>query len=869
MSCQEDEEPITPPIASDTIVVDSTVAIDLKGYVQKGPFINGTAITLSELDKKLVATGKNFTTQIADNRGSFSLKDIELESEFVQLQAEGFYFDEVKGEKSVAPLTLFALANVSEASSVNVNLLSHLERNRVVYLMQEEEQEFEPAKQQAQQEILTAFGIAADSLTYSEQLDISQEGDQNAMLLAISAILQGNNSVAELSELVANLITDLREDGTLNSEALQTKLKQQAQSLDLPQIRQNLEERYAEMGVEATIPNFEQYIDSDGDGILNKDEDDTPEDFAFETQIDVAINDTITSNAITLSGLKENGMTQVLIDSGNLILNGQLVADTIVRVKNNDQLQLQVISSSEYSRKRTTSLTVGTFVQHFTVITDDYIPNTFNFTPLTDVAVDSLYTSDTITISGLPYPTPITVTNGTLIKNNTTVSGDSIMVKNGDQLALQLQSSDKYAATSQATLDINGVMAAFETTTDDYAPDDFSFTSVEDATLDSIYTLETITLSDLPHPTPVSVSGGALWINGSKIPFGTEAFVSEGDQINIQVVSSSKYETATSVQLLLGSIQKSFQVVTQLDPWQLKADYPGTTIYHYAGFVVNNKLYVGLGEDPNDFENVHQENEFYEYDPFQDIWTKKADFLIPDTSFYYRTTFTDERYGYIGMGHNDSHSNLPGRNDFWRYDTDQDIWYRINNCPMKAEGSFSFTLRGDHYVGGGWNHDSGQVNNEMWRYDKATNRWNRIGNLPKKFTYVPHFSFEDKGIICLRTDNEPYLLKEVWQYDASINQWTQKNDYPKEYATSGGSTDNTYYTTIDSIGYTVIKQIGRPNQLVILKYLPTTDEWQEVTRKTTDHEFLGYNINWPLVTSLNNKIYILHRKKLWEYTPKE
>ena len=112
VGCQDDEQ-VTQPEQS----------VSIAGYVQKGPFINGTAITVSELNQKLVATGKNFTTQIIDNKGSFSLKDVKLQSAFVQLIAEGFYFDEVRGEKSAAQLTLFALADVSDASSVNVNLL--------------------------------------------------------------------------------------------------------------------------------------------------------------------------------------------------------------------------------------------------------------------------------------------------------------------------------------------------------------------------------------------------------------------------------------------------------------------------------------------------------------------------------------------------------------------------------------------------------------------------------------------------------------------------------------------------------------------------------------------------------------------------
>ncbi|MGB3589794.1 MAG: hypothetical protein WBA23_24815, partial [Tunicatimonas sp.] len=501
LGCQEDEEPITPPVTS---------AIDLQGYVQKGPFINGTAITLSELDGNLVATGKNFTTQIADNRGAFSLKDIELESEFVQLQAEGFYFDEVKGEKSAAQLTLFALADVSDVNSVNVNLISHLERNRVIYLMQEEELYFTTAKAQAQQEILTAFGIAQDSIGYSEQLDISQEGDQNAILLAVSAILQGNGSVAELSELSANFITDLREDGTLNSDVIQTKLKEQAKALDLPQIRQNLEDRYAEMGIEATIPNFEQYIDSDGDGILNKDEDDTPEDFSFETQVDVAVNDTITSNAITIAGLKEGGIAVTTISNGWLIVNGNILADTAIEIKNGDKLQIGLVSSSQFADTTMATVTIGSLSRNFSTVTDDYLPNVFSFSPLVDVAVDSLYTSDTITISGLPYPIEATTNSGIIIKNGNPALTGSVKVSDGDQIALKLPSSSEYSNPTSATLDINGVRANFEITTDDYTPDNFSFTVVERASFDSLYTSETIILNGIPHPTPISLDNAPI-----------------------------------------------------------------------------------------------------------------------------------------------------------------------------------------------------------------------------------------------------------------------------------------------------------------------------------------------------------------------
>jgi len=125
ISCKEEEtvlEELNKPIKN----------VDIFGYIQKGPFISGTAITVSELDSNLTATGKNFTTQIEDNKGAFSLKGILLQYNFVQLQADGFYFDEVKGEKSAAQLTLFALSDVEDITSINVNLLSHMERTRVI-----------------------------------------------------------------------------------------------------------------------------------------------------------------------------------------------------------------------------------------------------------------------------------------------------------------------------------------------------------------------------------------------------------------------------------------------------------------------------------------------------------------------------------------------------------------------------------------------------------------------------------------------------------------------------------------------------------------------------------------------------------------
>jgi len=200
------------------------------GFVQKGPFLNGTSITLSELNANLNPTGRNFTSQIADNLGSFEITNVGLSSTYVMLRADGFYFDEVQNTNSASQLTLYALADLSEATALNVNVLSDLEKSRVDYLLSTGSS-FKEAKSQAQTEILSTFEIHVDGMPVSEQLDISKSGDFNAILLAISVIVQGYLPVSDVSELLANFNTDFRNDGQLNSASMGTLLVNNARAI--------------------------------------------------------------------------------------------------------------------------------------------------------------------------------------------------------------------------------------------------------------------------------------------------------------------------------------------------------------------------------------------------------------------------------------------------------------------------------------------------------------------------------------------------------------------------------------------------------------------------------------------------------------
>jgi hypothetical protein len=232
---------------------DDPITRDLTGYVQKGPYLNGTTITVYELNSDLSQTGKIFASEISDNKGTFTLNDLALTSQFVELHANGFYFNENSGQNSSTQLTLSALSDLTDKSSLNVNVLTHLEKNRVIYLVSTG-MSFADAKHQALQEILSIFEISKPDIISSELLDISKEGKDNAILLTVSAILQGNRTVAELTELLANIITDIREDGQLNSESIGTDLINDAMFLDTADIKYNLKEKYNDLGVDIEVP---------------------------------------------------------------------------------------------------------------------------------------------------------------------------------------------------------------------------------------------------------------------------------------------------------------------------------------------------------------------------------------------------------------------------------------------------------------------------------------------------------------------------------------------------------------------------------------------------------------------------------------
>ena len=256
---------------SDTLVLDSEkVAVSfesLAGYSQKGPFLKGSTVYLYELSdgRTLKQTNGNFTSIITRDDGRYKFTARDLVSQYAMIVVDGNYRNEVTGKSSEAPIRLRAITDMRKRSDANINLLTHLEFDRVYYLVTREKKTVKQAKTQAQKEIFAAFHIdTTDVKVSAEDLDVFGKTDADAALLAISVLLQGDGNATDLSVLLTEIADDMETDGKWdgpNSAANRARMADWAITADgsdrLDSIRNNVKGWGLGAG---NVPAFEKYV---------------------------------------------------------------------------------------------------------------------------------------------------------------------------------------------------------------------------------------------------------------------------------------------------------------------------------------------------------------------------------------------------------------------------------------------------------------------------------------------------------------------------------------------------------------------------------------------------------------------------------
>ncbi len=229
---------------SDTLVVKKR---SILGVAQKGPFKFGSPVYLRELSEEtLDPTGMVYEDEISSNKGDFVIPNVNLISPYAGVEVRGQYRNEVTGEYSKDSISLFVLTDLKTDSrtKVNINLLTHLEYKRAMYLVRKGYSVY-AAKKQADQEIMTAFEVPT-TVKYSEDLSVFEDSEDdnvdyaNASLMMLNLLFLGNRSDTEIKIAIDRFIADIEKDGSWEDDSTKAVMADFATEIDGDEIRANV-----------------------------------------------------------------------------------------------------------------------------------------------------------------------------------------------------------------------------------------------------------------------------------------------------------------------------------------------------------------------------------------------------------------------------------------------------------------------------------------------------------------------------------------------------------------------------------------------------------------------------------------------------
>ena len=227
------------------------------GKVEKGPLVRGSQVDMRTLDKNMVPTGSSYTTTIENNTGDFNFGSLQVNSPYAKLTADGYFFNEVNGALSRGTIKLDAIVDLSDNSTVNVNVLTHLKSQRIIYLVTNKKLGFKEANEQAQKELLTQFGLQQYCGKDVSQYSITSGDDAAGVLIAVSSLILSDRSEAEIVEFLSLLSDEFRTTGMFSDNTKEVlKATRKDLNRQLEDISVHIKDRYNELGQNVSVKDL-------------------------------------------------------------------------------------------------------------------------------------------------------------------------------------------------------------------------------------------------------------------------------------------------------------------------------------------------------------------------------------------------------------------------------------------------------------------------------------------------------------------------------------------------------------------------------------------------------------------------------------
>jgi hypothetical protein len=175
---------------------------------------------------------------------------------------------------------------------------------------------------------------------------------------------------------------------------------------------------------------------------------------------------------------------------------------------------------------------------------------------------------------------------------------------------------------------------------------------------------------------------------------------------------------------------------TLVAKWTQMADFGGIVRQSAVGFSIGSKGYIGTGVNLGTYLN-----DFWEYNPINNVWTQKANFA--GSARQSAVGFDIGNKGYIGTGFDGAN-----KNDFYEYDPTTNAWTAKANFGGSARTSaVGFSIAGKGYIGTGVD---AATTRDFYEYDPITNLWEPKANfLGVARSSAVGFSIGNKGFIGL------------------------------------------------------------------------------------------------------------------------
>ncbi len=323
------------------------------------------------------------------------------------------------------------------------------------------------------------------------------------------------------------------------------------------------------------------------EGVVQKDI--IPDAFTFADQTGVALSSVINSNSITISGINE--AAPISITGGDYAIDGGVFTSTAGTVNNAQSVVVRLSSSANNSMQSDATLTVGGVTDTFSVTTlDDTDPDAFSFTAQTDVAQNTVVSSNSITVAGINAAAPISLSGGEYAIDGGAFTNAAGSVNNGQSVVVRQTSSVNGSAQTDAVLTIGSISAVFSVTTlDDITPDAFTFVDQTEVEFTTFIVSNSVTISGVSVVVPVSISGGEYSIDGGAFT-SAAGTINNGQSVRVRLSSSANYATQGDATLTVSNVSDTFSITTT--KWEATFLFPNPGANVGRGYATTTSVVV-------------------------------------------------------------------------------------------------------------------------------------------------------------------------------------------------------------------------------------------------------------------------------------